>query len=126
MTIKAPDPTRQIGFHHQLVAARKLWLAEALAEALADSDAPQIKKELSKYAPSDAVRILAAAGIRDEHVFPTPTVLERKPTLVGYYRLLLGSPQKTFYGSGSGIRPQRPSVAGTTLSKRCALVECSR
>ncbi len=118
MTIKAPDPTRQIGFHHQLVAARKLWLAEALAEALADSDAPQIKRELSKYAPSDAVRILAAAGIRDEHVFPTPTVLERKPTLVGYYRLLLGSPQKTFYGAGSGMGQFKSMEAAGTLTER--------
>jgi hypothetical protein len=30
-------------------------------------------------------------------VFPTPIVLETKPSLVGYYRLLLGISQKAFY-----------------------------
>ncbi len=39
------------------------------------------------------------AGIRDEYVFPIPTVLAEEPRLVGYYRLLLGRPQKSFYGS---------------------------
>ena len=47
--------------------------------------------------------MLAAAGIRDEHVFPTPAILEMKPTLLGYYRLLLGVPQKTFYSSDTGM-----------------------
>lgn len=103
MTIKAPDPSRQVGFHQQLVAARKIWLADALAETLAKVDARQVKEELSSLVPGDAMAILASAGIRDEHVFPVPTVLTEKPTLVGYYRLLLGSPQKTFYGSGSGM-----------------------
>lgn len=52
------------------------------------------------YAPQDARRILAGAGIRDEFVFPTPLVLRTGPTLLGYYRLLLGRPMaKSFYGS---------------------------
>lgn len=118
MTIKAPDPTRQIRFHQQLVAARKLWLADALAETLAKTDARQIKEELSRLVPSDAMAILASAGIRDEHVFPTPTVLEKKPTLVGYYRLLLGSPQKTFYGFGSGMGQFKAMEVDGTLTDR--------
>jgi len=61
------------------------------------------KKQVAKYAPKDAQRILAAAGVRDEHVFPVPVLLETKPTLIGYYRLLLGIPQKSFYGSGTGM-----------------------
>lgn len=48
-------------------------------------------------------RTLAAAGIRDEHVFPVPVVLETKPTLIAYYRLLLGVPQKSFYRGGTGM-----------------------
>lgn len=32
-------------------------------------------------------------------MFATPTVLSSAPQLVGYYRLLLGRPQKSFYGS---------------------------
>jgi hypothetical protein len=72
---------------------------DALSDALATVDPEKLKAEVLQFVPKDAQRILAASGIRDEHVFPLPAVLEAKPTLVGYYRLLLGSPQKTFYGA---------------------------
>jgi len=55
--------------------------------------------------PDEAQKLLASVGIRDEEVFPIPSVLREKPTLVGYYRLLLGTSQKQFYGSGSGLGP---------------------
>ena len=42
-------------------------------------------------------RLWLLAGLRDEHVFPLPIVLKAKPSLVGYYRLLLGASQKAFY-----------------------------
>lgn len=32
-------------------------------------------------------------------MFPTPIVLDALPTLIGYYRLLLGRPQKSFYSA---------------------------
>lgn len=101
--IRPPLASRQVAFHQLLVAARKKWLMDALREALAILDQEQVKREISAYVPADAQRIVAAAGLRDEHVFPTPSVLKAKPTLLGYYRLLLGVPQKTFYGSGSGM-----------------------
>lgn len=101
--LKPPDASRQVRFHQLLVAARKTWLSDALSEALGSVDPATLKKQLTKYVPAQAQKILAAAGIRDEHVFPTPIVLEAKPTLVGYYRLLLGSPQKSFYGSSTGL-----------------------
>jgi hypothetical protein len=76
---------------------------DALSEALAHIDPAILKGELSTFIPTDVQRMLAAAGIRDEHVFPTPSILEKKPTLLGYYRLLLGVPPKTFYGSDTGM-----------------------
>jgi len=76
---------------------------DALGEALAMLDPAKVKKELIAYVPEDTQRVLAAAGIRDEHVFPVPIVLEAKPTLLGDYRLLLGVPQKSFYRSESGM-----------------------
>jgi hypothetical protein len=76
---------------------------DVLGEALAEIDTSKVKSELTIYVPEDAQRILAAAGIRDEHVFPTPIILEAKPTLLGYYRLLLGVPQKSFYRSETGM-----------------------
>src|SRR2546425_3431730 len=90
--VQPPDPTRQVGFHQLLVAARKQWLIDALTDALRRVDPVELKKQLAEYVPVDAQSILAEAGIRDEQVFPTPVLLEAAPTLVGYYRLLVGLP----------------------------------
>jgi hypothetical protein len=76
---------------------------DALGEALAQIDPAALKRELTVYIPSDVQRILAAAGIRDEHVFPTPIILKTRPAVLGYYRLLLGVPQKSFYRSDKGL-----------------------
>jgi XcyI restriction endonuclease. len=99
----SPSPSRQLAFHQLLVAARKTWLLGALQEALASADPGIVKRELAETVPSDAQKILAANGIRDEYVFPVPSILRAKPTLVGYYRLLLGIPQKGFYSSETGM-----------------------
>ncbi len=80
---------------------------DALSQALSVVEPRVLKDQLTRYVPADAQRILAAAGIRDEHVFPTPILLEAKPTLIGYYRLLLGVPQKGFYNSSDGLSSQR-------------------
>lgn len=95
------SPSRQLAFHQLLVAERKSRLIDALREALKEVSPNLVKEQVSRYVPPDVQQILAAAGIRDEHVFPVPAVLETKPTLIGYYRLLLGIPQKSFYGSGT-------------------------
>ncbi|MBI3329922.1 MAG: XcyI family restriction endonuclease [Nitrospinae bacterium] len=101
-TIKVPSASRQIVFHQLLVAARKTWLMDALSDALGHVDPKVLKRQLSKYVPTDAQQILAAAGVRDEHVFPTPIILETKPTLVGCYRLLFGVSQKIFVSVQAG------------------------
>jgi hypothetical protein len=71
------------------------------------AELPQValKRELAEFVPPEAQKALALAGIRDEEVFPVPSILRRKPTLVGYYRLLLGASQKQFYGSETGLAP---------------------
>jgi hypothetical protein len=99
------SPSRQIAFHQLLVAARKSVLTDALSEALGEIDPNTIKQQVTQYVPVDAQQILAASGIRDEHVFPLPVVLEKKPTLIGYYRLLLGISQKRFYRKGTDMGP---------------------
>src|SRR2546425_5919149 len=88
-----------------LVAARKSVLMDALSEALGQLDPYTTKKQILSYVPPDAQKILAAAGIRDEHVFPVPMILEQKPTLIGYYRLLPGVSQKRFYRKGTVMGP---------------------
>lgn len=97
------SPARQVIFHQMLVAARKTVLMEALSEALSSVDPTVIKEQIIKRVPVDVQTILAASGVRDEHVFPVPAILEQKPTLVGYYRLLLGISQKRFYRPGAGM-----------------------
>ncbi|HVB65904.1 MAG TPA: XcyI family restriction endonuclease [Nitrolancea sp.] len=111
--IPVPDSSRQVGFHQLLLAARQKWLIDALQEALRDVDAPTLVSELRNYVPPDAHVILAVSGIPDEHLFPVPVLLATKPTLVAYYRLLLGLPQKTFYGTGSGMQRFRSMESGT-------------
>jgi hypothetical protein len=100
---KSINPSRQVIFHQMLVAARRSVLMDALSEALGQIEPNTAKKQILTYVPADAQRILAAAGIRDEHVFPIPAILEKKPTLIGYYRLLLGISQKRFYRKGTNM-----------------------
>lgn len=102
-SIPVPDSSRQIRFHQLLAAARKTWLTDALSEALGRIAPGILKEQITAYVPEDAQRILAAAGVRDEQVFPTPVVLQTAPTLVGYYRLLLGLPRKSFYATATGM-----------------------
>jgi hypothetical protein len=105
VSAKPLSPSRQVVFHQMLVAARKSVLMDALSEARGQLDPNITKKQILAYVPAGAQKILAAAGIRDEHVFPVPAVLEKKPTLVGYYRLLLGISQKRFYRKGTDMGP---------------------
>ncbi|HTA70512.1 MAG TPA: XcyI family restriction endonuclease [Bryobacteraceae bacterium] len=105
MSTKLLSPSRQVVFHQMLVAARKTVLMDALSEVLSQLEPTVTKKQILAYVPADTQKILAAAGIRDEHIFPVPSVLEKKPTLVGYYRLVLGISQKRFYRKGTGMGP---------------------
>src|SRR5579863_8838235 len=118
MPIHPLSPSRQVAFHQLLVAARKSWLMDALKEALKAAPPKIIKEQLATYVPQDAQQILAAAGVRDEHVFPVPIVLETKPTLIGYYRLLLGIPQKSFYKGGTGMGQFKGMEARGLLNPR--------
>ena len=110
--------TRQLAFHQLLVAARKTVLADALAQALRAADPERVRSEIAHNVPQAVRKMLAAAGIRDEHVFPTTAVLRLKPTLVGYYRLLLGAPQKSFYGSSTGYSLFKSAEANGTFNAR--------
>ncbi|HEY6349503.1 MAG TPA: XcyI family restriction endonuclease [Candidatus Angelobacter sp.] len=101
-----------------LVAARQQWFVDALSEALRQLDQDVIKKQLSRYVSAEAQRTLAAAGIRDEFVFPVPAVINAKPSLIGYYRLLLGAPQKSFYSGLTGMGIFKTMEETGTMSER--------
>ena len=94
---------------------------DALGEALARIEPARTQTRIAALTYQlTCQRILASAGIRDEHVFPTPIILEMKPTLLGYYRLLLGVPQKSFLSSpNTGIsRIQEQWKARGVLNER--------
>ena len=102
-SFQAPGASRQLGFHQLLVAARKKYFVDALSEALGSLDPNKVKSQIADYVPADVRKLLAAAGLRDEYVFPVPVIVEAKPTLIGYYRPLLGAPQKSFYKGSTGM-----------------------
>ncbi len=95
--LNPPASTRQVAFYQLLVAARKKWFLDALSEALGQLEPATVKTQIGEYVPPAAQQALAVAGLPDEHVFPLPVVLGAKPSLIGYYRLLLGASQKAFY-----------------------------
>lgn len=98
--------------------ARTTWLIDAMIEALGHVNAQVLMEEIVAYVPPDAHVILSRAGIPDEYVFPLPALLQEKPSLVAYYRLLLGLSQKIFYGSGSGMGRFRSMEAGNLNARQ--------
>ena len=72
------SPSRQVIFHQMLVASRKTVLIDAMSEALASINPVIVKEQILRFVPAAAQKTLAASGIRDEHVFPVPIVLEKK------------------------------------------------
>ena len=117
-SLNPPSPSRQVAFYQLLVAARKHWLLDALMEAMGSLNQKIVKAEIAEYVPPDAQQLLAAAGLRDEYVFPVPVVLEYKPSLVCYYRLLLGAPQKSFYKGSTGMGQFKSMEELGTLSEK--------
>lgn len=80
---------------------------------MGEIDVPSLDRDLHRFAPPDALRTLAATGIRGEFAFPTPLLLSAAPKLLGYYRLLLGRSQKAFYGA-DGFGPFKSmEIVGT-------------
>ena len=124
-----PYPAKQIGLQQLLTASRSTVLRQAVADALAISDPADVARDLDACASAESRQVLAAAGIRDEFVFATPTVLRAKPTTLGYYRLLLGVSQKAFYTSETGfgrlkameLNGRIPNAAGD-LTDACAAI----
>lgn len=116
--LNPPSPARQVRFYQLLVAARKQWFMDALSEALGKLDQDIVKEQIREHVPDDAQKLLAAAGLRDEHVFPVPAIIEAKPSLVGYYRLLLGAPQKSFYKGSTGMGRFKVMEESGAMSKK--------
>jgi hypothetical protein len=99
-----PEPDLQIEFHRRLEAIRESWLIDALLSTVSRLEISQIDRELADLVSPPAMQEVAGWGLRGEILFAVPYVLESKPALLGYYRLLLGFSQKQFYGDRYGLR----------------------
>jgi hypothetical protein len=107
-TFKILEPDLQIEFHHRLEQMRETYLLDALLAAVSMLDIPQIDQELRELVSNSSLQKVAGWGLRGEIVFAVPCVLKSRPTLLGYYRLLLGFSQKQFYGERYGFAPFKP------------------
>ena len=105
-----------MNFYQLLVGARRRWLTDALVSTLAQVPIADIQADLAVHAPAAARQALASTAIRDEFIFPTPCVLVANPSLVGYYRLLLGLSQKGFYTAQTGMAPFKTMESKGTIS----------
>jgi hypothetical protein len=119
-SLNPPASTRQVAFYQLLVAARKKWFLDALSEALGQIEPGTVKAQIIEFVPTEAQKALAVAGLRDEHVFPLPAVLEAKPSLVGYYRLLLGASQKAFYQGSTHMSAFKSMEETGTINEKQA------
>ena len=97
MTFERFEPETQIAFPQRLLDINALHLGPALAPAVASLEITELDTELARYVPHERLGRVAAAGLRGERLFPVPLVLQKAPRLIGYYRLLYGISQKSFY-----------------------------
>ena len=100
MPINLPSSKPQANVASYLEEFRKLYLQQALANAIQSLDLRTVNEQLDQLAPAADLRQLASRGIRGEFVFALPAILTTKPNLLGYYRLLLGFSQKEFFNKG--------------------------
>ncbi|MDP3616880.1 MAG: XcyI family restriction endonuclease [Rhodoferax sp.] len=108
----------QIGFAHRLVALQQTHLQPALLKTVAGLDIAALDKQLAGVTPAKALQKLASFGLRGEALFMAPMVLRAKPTLLTYYRSLLGYSQKEFHKTGTGLgifkRAEESGILGAT------------
>lgn len=119
-------PDLQVSFLYRLDEIRGLFLEEAMAAAVASLPVTVLDKELGEFVAEPALRKVASFGLRGERIFPVPSLLTAKPTLLGYYRLLYGISQKEFFSKGPFGRFKRLEEGGkvspalaTELSDLC-------
>ncbi len=103
MKFRTPLPDTQISFYQRLEKLKQSTLQEALFETVKNADIGKIDEDLKNYVKNNDLQLLAKHGIRGEVMFIVPYILEMNPRLIGYYRLLLGFPQKSFYTGERGL-----------------------
>ncbi|MGE5578496.1 MAG: XcyI family restriction endonuclease [Bacillota bacterium] len=113
-----PKPVAALGLADALERARRELLSDALLAAVAELDLEQVNRELALYVPSGRLKELAGRGLRGELLYPVPCILEARPRLIGYYRLLLGYSGKKAYRQIPGLGVFQDMERKGTLSDR--------
>ena len=125
--MKLPPPSLQIGFAMRLMSLKQKCLQVALRKAVSAVDIGDLDKDLVAYAGKEYVAKMAAKGLRGELLFATPCIIKKSPALLGYYRLLLGYSQKSFYNRATGFSAFKKcedddvltTIASSKLSEAC-------
>jgi hypothetical protein len=100
LTLPVIEPALQVSFYYRLQTIRDQYLQEALKAALDVVPLKRVDEQLAESVSSGNLKKVAQFGLRGEVFFAVPCLLEAKPGLLGYYRLLLGISQKEFYTKG--------------------------
>jgi hypothetical protein len=101
--IKFPPPKLQIEFAFALKRFRAVYLQNALLETVRSMNIVELDQQLAQFVHPADLASMAQYGLRAELLFAVPAVLEANPSLLGYYRLLMGYSQKEFYGQGFAV-----------------------
>ena len=122
IVICCPGIQRQLAFQQLLAAARKTWLGDSLSDALAVVSPAVVKEQLSLlYLASGCAAVVGGVTHQGRAGVSCSNRVRSKPTLVGYYRLLAGVPQKSFYAGGTGmarLKSMEVSCCATTSESR--------
>ncbi len=97
LQFRVPSAEMQVRFWARLQQMRNQLLSESLSEAVRQLRIATLDDQLAEYVGQDRLQALAAFALRGETFYPVPYVLETRPLLLGYYRLLYGLSQKEFY-----------------------------
>ena len=121
-------PNTQVGFANTLKELRETFLQDALATTVAVMEINILDSELHEYVNNGSLQTLATHGMRGELLFAVPSILEKNPRLLGYYRLLLGYSQKGFYtaATGAGMFKSLEEKGSLSQKQRSALPELCR
>ena len=114
MPINLPSSKPQANVASYLEQFRKIYLQQALSNAIQSVDLRIINRELDQLASARELRKLASRGVRGEFVFAVPSLLATKPNLLGFLQGVCGG----LGGQVSGLKEITPTATGRTGAGR--------
>lgn len=112
MNLPFLEPNLQISFAARLDEIRCKFLHQSLSDTVKEIDLSILNLQLQQSVSKNLLKKVASFGLRGEVFFPVPCLLEKRPYLLGYYRLLLGFSQKEFFNKGPFSRFKRLEEQG--------------